>query len=131
MKTFSPAWKSSRNPAKQRKYRLNAPLHLRRRALSAPLSSELAAKYGRRSITLRKGDTVRILKGGFTGVSGKVNDADLGKGVVYVDGAERTRKDGTKSFFPLQPSGLLVIEAGIEDKRRAASLARTAEKRKG
>ena len=121
------AWKSSSRAAKQRKYRLNSPLHLKRNLLAAPLSPELRAKYSTRNITLREGDTVRVMKGEFRGLTGKVNNIDVKNGIALVDGAERVRKDGTKSFFPLRPSSLLVLDATIEDKHRARSLTRKSE----
>ena len=129
MKTFSLNWKSSSDTSKQRKYRLNSPLHIKRDFMAAHLAPELRGRYNRRSLPLREGDTVRIMKGEFAGLSGKVNRVELKKGMVYVDGAERIRKDGTKSFFPLRPSSLLLIDLSVEDKRRAASLARKSQGR--
>lgn len=124
MKAFSLSWKSSSKASKQRKFRLNAPLHLKRRFLSAALSPELKGRYGAKSMPVREGDTVRLIKGEFSGVSGKVNMVNLKQGTVYVDGAERVRKDGTKSFFPVTPSNLVISEALFEDKRRAAQALR-------
>ncbi|MBI2143589.1 50S ribosomal protein L24 [Candidatus Woesearchaeota archaeon] len=124
MKLFSLVWKSSKKPSKQRKYRLNAPLHLRRAFLTAQLSGELARKYSAKRLPLRAGDTVRVMKGEFRSVVGKVNNINLKLCTAYVDGAERVRKDGTKSFFPLSPSNLLVTELNVEDKRRASALMR-------
>lgn len=124
MKLFSLAWKSSSKAAKQRKYRLNAPLHLKGKFLSASLMPGLRERFGSRSLAIREGDTVRVMKGEFSGLAGKINKINLKAGTVFVDGAERVRKDGTKSFFPLQPSSLLVTEANLEDKLRAASLSR-------
>lgn len=124
MKLFSVAWKSSSKVSKQRKYRINSALHAKRNFLAAPLAPDLKARYGTRNLTVREGDTVRIMKGEFRGLTGKINSVNLRKSTVYVDGAERVRKDGTKSFFPLRPSGLMLTEVSIEDKKRAASLAR-------
>lgn len=103
---------------------MNAPLHLKRRFLSAALSADLRARYGARNIPIREGDTVRLVKGEFRGITGKVNSVNLKQGTVYVDGAERVRKDGTKSFFPVMPSSLIISEALFEDKRRAAHASR-------
>ena len=124
MKTFSLNWKSSSDTSKQRKYRLNSPLHLKRDFMAAHLAPDLRGKYSTRSLSIREGDTVKVMKGEFAGLTGKINRVELKKGTVYIDGAERIRKDGTKSFFPLRPSSLLLVDLSIEDKRRAASLAR-------
>ncbi len=124
MKLFSVAWKSSSKVSKQRKYRINSALHQKRNFLAAPLAPDLKARYGTRNLTVREGDTVKIMKGEFRGLAGKINSVNLRKSTVYVDGAERVRKDGTKSFFPLRPSSLMLIEISVEDKKRAASLMR-------
>ena len=122
MKSFSLAWKSSSKASKQRKYRLNSPLHLKRKLIAAHAAPELSARYNITSVLLRKGDTVKIVKGDLRGTTGKVNNVNIRKGFIYVDGAERVRKDGTKSFRPLQPSNLIALELDVEDKQRLASL---------
>ncbi|HID17194.1 TPA: 50S ribosomal protein L24, partial [Candidatus Bathyarchaeota archaeon] len=43
----------SSKPSKQRKAFYNAPAHLRRKLVSAPLSKELREKYGVRAIPVR------------------------------------------------------------------------------
>ena len=131
MKLFSVAWKSSRKASKQRKFRMNSPLHIKRSFLAAPLAEDLIRKYGTRTVSLREGDSIKVARGEFRGLVGKVNAISLKKGTVSVDGAGRVRKDGTKSFFPLKPSNLLAIELNIEDKRRIASLTRKQEQGQG
>ncbi|MEM3690839.1 MAG: 50S ribosomal protein L24, partial [Candidatus Micrarchaeia archaeon] len=69
---FSPSWKASVQPRKQRKYVKNAPLHIKRRMISAHLSKELREKYGRRNVQLRKGDRVKVLRGSMRGRTGTV-----------------------------------------------------------
>lgn len=124
MKLFSLSWKSSRKQSKQRKYRLNAPLHLKRDFVAAPLTKDLGRRYSRRAIPVREGDTAKVVRGEFKGVTGKISSVNLRRGIVYVDGAGRTRKDGTKALFPLRPSNLLLTELSLEDKRRASVLMR-------
>jgi len=60
---FSKHWVGSKRPGKQRKYLAKAPLHIRKKLLNVSLSKELRKKYGRRAITVRKGDKVKILVG--------------------------------------------------------------------
>lgn len=118
MHKFSKSWVGSKKPSKQRKYRYNAPLHIRQKFVAAHLSKELKAKYKKRAINLRKSDTVKVMRGRFKRHTGKVERIDLKAGKVYVSGVELTKKDGTKSFIPLQPSNLLIIEISVEDKKR-------------
>jgi large subunit ribosomal protein L24 len=43
---------------------------------------------------------------------------------IYIRGAEITKKDGTKSFYPLHPSNLMVLELNLSDKKRVESIGR-------
>ena len=69
-KKFSKKWKASGKARKQRKYVANAPLHIKKKFLSANLSKELRKKYGR-SLQIRKGDSVKVMRGKFKGKTGK------------------------------------------------------------
>jgi len=122
---WSSAWKGSKQPRKQRKYRANAPLHLRRKFLAVHLSKELRLKYSRRAIPVRSGDKVKILIGSHHGRSGKVDRVDNRHSKVYITGIEAIKKDGSKTMPPLQPSNLMIIELNLGDKKREAMLART------
>ncbi len=117
-KRVSSSWKGSVKGKKQRVYRDYAPLHLRRKMLSSNLSEDLRKKYSRRSIPVRKGDTVKILRGEFTGKTGKISLCNLKNLKVYVEGVQRSKRDGSKVNIPLDPSNLQVTELYLEDKRR-------------
>merc|ERR1711907_794217 len=58
---FNEAVSSSRR--KSRKSHFTAPSHIRRKIMSAPLSTELRAKYNVRSVPIRKDDEVQIVRG--------------------------------------------------------------------
>lgn len=118
MKKFSNTWKSSTKPRKQRKYIFNAPLHTKQKFAHSHLSKELRKKYGKRSIGLRKGDKVRIMRGEFKKHEGKVENISMKNTRVFVSGVEITKKDGTKKSLPLQPSNLMVTELNLDDKLR-------------
>ncbi|MBS3133497.1 50S ribosomal protein L24 [Candidatus Woesearchaeota archaeon] len=115
---FSKSWNRSIQPRKQRKYRYNAHLHLKQKLLSAHLSAELRKRYGKRSIPVKKNDTVKVLKGGFKGKVGKVNSVSIKKLSAYIDGVESSRRDGTKVFVPVKASNLMIIELNTDDSRR-------------
>lgn len=124
MQEFSGKWKSSRNPKKQRKYRVSAPLHIKQKLIHAHLSKGLREKYGKRSIGLRKGDKVKVIMGKFRKHEGKVDSIDLKKTRVFVNGIEITKRDGTKKLLALHPSNLMVTELNTEDKLRQKILER-------
>ncbi len=125
MKTFSKHWRSSKNLKKQKKYRYNAPLHIRKNMLAVNLSKELRKRFGRRSIPVRKGDRVTIMRGDFKKKSGKVDRVDHKKLMVYIESIEKTKRDGTKVRPGIQPSNIQLVDVVTDDKKRKKLLERT------
>jgi large subunit ribosomal protein L24 len=117
-KKFSTAWKSSTQPRKQRKYRFNAPLHVKKSFMHSHLAKELRQKYKLRSAGLKTGDKVKIMRGQFKGKTGKVERIDIKKTKVYITGIDIIKKDGSKTFFSFNPSNLLITELNLDDKKR-------------
>ncbi|MBN2458016.1 50S ribosomal protein L24 [Candidatus Woesearchaeota archaeon] len=120
---FSAGWKGSKQPRKQRKYRHNAPLHIRSRMVASNLAANLRKKYGVRSVRLRTGDKVRIMRGQFKGKEGKVEKVDLDRYKIFIEKAEVLKKDGSKTNYPIDPSNVMVTELNTEDKRRMKKMA--------
>jgi len=121
-KKFSTKWKASRQVRKQRKYRANAPLHIKQKFLRANLNKELRKKYGKRSISVRKGDVVRVMRGKMKGKKGKINEVDFIRGKISIEGLQITKKDGTKINVYFNPSNLQIQELSLDDKKRIKSL---------
>jgi len=130
-KDFSTQWKGSSQKRKQRKYIANMPLHLRSKLMNSPLSKELRKKYGARSISIRKGDEVRIMRGRFNGKKGKVDKVELKRTRVTIEGINRTKKDGSKVKVWFNPSKVMITEMYDDKKRikRLSSVKTEGEKR--
>lgn len=116
-KKFSAKWKSSKQVRKQRKYRYNAPLHIKQKFMASNLSEDLRKKYSRRSLQVRKNDKVKIMRGKFTGKEGKVATVNLKRTRISVEGIQKQKKDGTKINVWFHPSKLQIIDA-VDDKYR-------------
>jgi large subunit ribosomal protein L24 len=114
----------SKKPRKQRKFLYNAPLHIRRKMISAHLSKELREKYKRRSLPLRKGDEVKVMRGEFKGTIGKIVRIDTKEYKVYIDTVKKKRSIGTEYLVPIRPSNLLITNLNLEDKYRIKMLER-------
>jgi len=127
---FSTSWKSSKQPRKQRKYLANAPLHLKRKVLGVNLSKELRKKYEKRNIIIKKGDTVKIMRGKFKGKKGKVIKVKIKNPLVNVEGIQIKKRDGSKANVKLQASNLQIIELNLEDKKRLGKKEETTKKEK-
>ncbi|SRR3989344_3894149 len=120
-KDFSTSWKRSSQPRRQRKYRHNAPLHVKQKMVHVHLSPELRGKYGRRNVQVRKGDKVKVLRGKFSKKEGKVERVHVKGGKVFVTGIEMIKKDGTKLPVALDPSNVMITSLDLSDKRRSVS----------
>lgn len=127
-KKFSTSWKSSKQPRKQRKYLANAPLHIRKKFVGVNLSKELRKSQGRRNIPVKKGDTVKIMRGKFKGKEGKITEVKLKLSKVSVEGIQVKKQDNSKVNIKLQPSNLQIIKLNMEDKKRFNRKLRTAPK---
>lgn len=123
---FSKHWIASKQPRKQRKYRANAPSHIRHKLMSVNLNKDLRKKYGKRNVPLRKDDNVRIMKGEFKGKTGKIETIDRAKLRVSIAGMTRTKKDGSKVGVWFDPSNLQIKELNLEDRKRVKAIERKA-----
>jgi large subunit ribosomal protein L24 len=108
----------SKQPRKQRKALYNAPAHARGKHLSATLSKDLRADLGKRSLPLRSGDKVRVLRGDFKGHEGEVLSVDYASYKVTIEEVTLSKPDGTAVFLPVDPSNLMIIDADTKDDRR-------------
>jgi large subunit ribosomal protein L24 len=128
-KTYSAKWNSSKQVRKQRKFRMNAPLHTKHKLMSANLSETLREKHSVRSLPVRKDDEVRVMRGKYRGKSGKIKNVDLKKTRVTIDKLQGTKKDGTKVDVYFHPSNLQITTLNMEDKIRLTNNAKeTTEK---
>jgi len=125
-KTFSKNWRASKQPRKQRKYLAKAPLSARKKLISSNFSKELRSKYGKRNFPLRKGDTVKIMRGKLKGRTGKITEISLKKLKVVMEGIQVKKQDGSKANIKMQPSNLQIIELNLEDRKRKQALERKA-----
>ena len=118
MKEYSNKWKSSIKPKKQRKYLANAPLHTKRKIMSANLSKELRKEINKRNIPVRKGDKVKIMRGIFRGKIAKVEKVLRRDYKLLLEGIMKEKKDGSKVKFPLHYSNVQILELDLADKKR-------------
>lgn len=117
---WSTTFSGSVKPSKQRMYVRNAPLHIRSTLLGSHLSKDLRQKLKKRSLRVRKGDKVKVLRGQHKGKTGTVERVDTKRMKIFITGVEFSKKDGSKAMYPVHPSKLLIQELHA-DKRRLGS----------
>ena len=70
-----------------------------------------------------KGDGVRIVRGGFKGIEGKVTGVDPKRGQVFVEGVTREKIAGGKTgAAPIDSSKVMITSLNLEDKLRRQRL---------
>lgn len=126
MQTLKPTIK----PTKQRKRIYQAPDHRRYKLFAAHLSPQLMSSHGVKTIPVRTGDSVRIMRGEHKGVEGKITRIDRNKYRIYVEGLTREKVDGSTIFVPVHPSKVMIMNLTLDDKWRKKIIERKKEARK-
>ena len=103
---------------------------MKRNALAGHLSRDLRKKLGLRSMPLRKGDTVKIMRGKNRGREGKITGVNYKRGIVFIEKIIRKKSDGTEIQFGIPASKVLVIDMEIDEKRLRKK-AKAVEKKEG
>lgn len=106
---------SSRQPRRQRKAQFNRPVHRRGMVMVLPLSKELRTRYHRRRLTVRKGDTVRVLAGSFVGREERVARVDRKNRRLILDNVTLRKADKKLQQLPLNPGHLLLTRLNLSD----------------
>ncbi len=114
----------STRAGKQRKARANAPLHKKRRMVAAHLSSSLMSEYNVRSLTVKRGDTVKVVRGpeGVKGVESKVASVDLNECKIIIENITIAKADGTQKQRAIDPSNVLITKLDLSDPWRKRKL---------
>jgi large subunit ribosomal protein L24 len=118
------ATKPVTKPTKQRKRLYQAPDHIRYKFFAAPLSPELRASHMVKTLPVRSGDSIRIMRGDHKGLEGKITRVDRKKYKIYVEGLTREKVDGTTIFVPIHPSKVMITNLNLDDKWRKKILER-------
>ncbi|KAI5706002.1 60S ribosomal protein L26 [Diaphorina citri] len=104
---------------KNRKRHFNAPSHIRRRIMSAPLSKELRQKYNVRSMPVRKDDEVQVVRGHYKGQQvGKVVQSYRKKFVIYIEKIQRDKVNGATVYVGIHPSKCVIVKLKMDKDRK-------------
>ncbi len=118
MKDWCSKWIMSIRRNKQRKYRYNAPQHIRTKLVSAPLSKELKEKIKKRRLPLRTKDYVKVMRGSFKGISGEISEIDFKNYKIHINGVQKKKVDGSEVRIAIDPSNVMITSLYLEDDKR-------------
>ena len=82
------------------------------------LDKKLRKEFGKRSLSVRRGDEVLVMRGSFKGKIGKVSSVDLRESKVYIETVKRKKVSGQEIEVPVDPSNLKIVRLYMEDKKR-------------
>jgi len=117
-------------PSKQRRQAALATEKDLQRQMRGNLSEKLREKYGIRSVSVRKGDTVKILRGDFAGIEGKVIETHRRSQRVTVEGVTREKVSGEQTRVPVHVSKITVTSLDMSDRWRSEKLEKKPEEPK-
>jgi large subunit ribosomal protein L24 len=97
--------------------------------LSARLSDDLTKNHGVRRLPVRSGDSVRVMRGDFAGLEGKVQRVDYSNGRIFVEGMTREKSAGVSSQLPVHVTKVRITNLNLSDKWRSGLLAERGKSR--
>ena len=99
-----------------------ATFQTRSKQLGSNLSKDLQKKYGKKSARVIEGDSVKIVRGEFKGVDGKISKISTQKTSVAIDGVKKEKTKGDKFDVYIHTSNLIITSLNSSDKWRIAKL---------
>ena len=88
----------------------------------AALSSDLKAKYATNSVRVREGDSVKLLRGEYSGIEGKIQKVFASDGLITVEGITREKIAGGTTPVRIHASNVVVTSLNLSDKWRRTSV---------
>jgi large subunit ribosomal protein L24 len=101
---------------------IHIPKHQRDKMVGAVLEDSLRKQYGRKNIRVVKGDSVRVMRGEYKGVEGKVEKVNTEHATFHIEGVQREKIRGGQVKVPIHSSNVMVISLNLDDSYRSSKL---------
>ena len=102
--------------------------HKREKLLGANVSENLRGQYNKRSMRVIKGDTVRILRGEYAGIEGKVEKVNTERSTLSIEGVHREKIRGGNVKVQIHASNVQIISLNTDDEYRVKGTHKVKEK---
>ncbi len=110
-------------PTKMRNQQIyRAPYAVRSKQVSGSLSKDLRKKYGKRSVRLALDDSVKIIRGEYKGIDGKITKISIDKSSIAIEGIKKEKLKGEKIDVYIPSSNILVTSLNTDDHWRKSKL---------
>ena len=96
--------------------------HTRDSSIAAHLDDNLHQQYKHRSCRVIKGDTVRVMRGEYSGIEGKVESVSTRTGTLAIEGIQREKVKGGNVKVKIHASNVAISNLNLDDKSRQSAL---------
>ena len=86
--------------------------------ICAPISKELRKKYSRRSIRIMTNDTVKVMRGEYKGLTGKVTKISTQTSGIAIEGNKKEKLKGEKIDVYIHSTNMIITALNTDDKWR-------------
>ena len=86
--------------------------------IRAPLSKDLRKKYSRRNARIVTDDNIKIIRGEYKGLTGKVTKIAIGTSSVALEGNKKEKSKGEKVDVFIHSSNVIITSLNTSDKWR-------------
>ncbi len=110
-------------PTKVRNYQIyRATMTTRSKQLGSPLSKDLQKKYGKRSMRVILGDTVKVMRGEYRGVDGKISKISTSDNKIAIEGVKKEKSKGEKFDVLIRSTNVVITNLNLDDHWRKTKL---------
>lgn len=88
------------------------------KSICSPLADNLRNEYHKRNARVIKGDTVKVLRGEYKNVEGKVEKVKTGRSTLFIEGIQREASKGGKVKVQIHSSNVMITSLNLQDKQR-------------
>jgi large subunit ribosomal protein L24 len=106
---------------------LHVPKHVRDAMIGSTLADTLRQQYRIRSVRVTKGDTVKVMRGEYSGIEGKVEKVNTKRGTLAIEGIQREKVRGGNVKVQIHASNVMIVGLNLDDKYRQNKLSTTLE----
>lgn len=99
---------------KQRKLLYTSPLHKKQDMVSAHVAKDLKKVVGKRTMRVKTGYTVKVMRGENKGKEGKVTAVKLKPRRITIEGVSVKKADGKEVPLLMDPSNVLITKLEAE-----------------
>jgi large subunit ribosomal protein L24 len=96
--------------------------HQLNKMLGATLGDELREQYKKRTLRVVKGDSVMVMRGEYKGRGGKVENVNIERGTLHIEGMQREKIKGGQVKVPIHASNVKITGLNLADKNRSNKL---------